>query len=304
MRIPAIAALLVSLLALPGCIYVPPVWDIGDTINDVDWIKPGVTTKAQVVERLGEPDSSGGEAINYTGKSSHGFFAVGLCGRGGGCVGAGGLIEEKLWWVDIKFDKAGVVRSIDTSEPSETSEQPEVRVAVAVDQQLLAKAEQGDVEAQFQLSVQVEPPIEGLLCLSANGGHAPAQYYTGGSYENGRGRFPKDPVKAYQWYALASSNEHPTAKLAGDDLAKKMSPAQIAEAERLVAEWKPDLASCGELLVPATATDVAREDTGVQPACGAVGGYEAYMKRTGKVCRVAPIIHVIWGLDDQVYPQE
>jgi len=29
-----------------------------------------------------------------------------------------------------------------------------------------------------------------------------------------------------------------------DDLAKKMTPDQIAEAERLVKEWKPDPASC------------------------------------------------------------
>ena len=280
MRIPAIAALLVSLLALPGCIYIPPVWDIGDAINDVDWIEPGVTTKAQVVERLGEPLRDFGDSIHYAGKSSDGYLAVGYYR-----LIYEGLLGQQTWWVMVEFDEAGVVRHLNTSEPEDERTVDQVS-AEAREAELLANAEQGDVEAQFQLAVQVEPPIEGLLCLSANGGHAPAQYYTGGSYENGRGRFPKDPVKAYQWYALASGNEHPTARLAGDDLAKTMTPAQIAEAERLVAEWKPDLASCGELPVPATDTDVAREDTGVQPSCGAVGGYEAYMKKTGKVCQL------------------
>ena len=50
-----------------------------------------------------------------------------------------------------------------------------------------------------------------------------------------------------------------------------MTLVEIAEAERLVAEWKPDPASCGELPVSATDEDVAREDNGAQPLCSAVG---------------------------------
>ena len=63
-----------------------------------------------------------------------------------------------------------------------------------------------------------------------------------------------------------------------------MTPAEIAEAERLVAEWKPDPASCAELPVSATDEDVAREENGAQPLCSAVGGYDTYIKKTGKVC--------------------
>ncbi len=282
MRIPAIAALLVSLWALPGCIYIPPVWDIGDAINKVEWIKTNETTKAQVVKRLGEPDSDFGNSIRYTGKRSYGIIAAGSYGSG-----AAMLIGERSWYVSIYFDKAGVVRSIDTSE---TSEQPEVRVAVAADQQLLAKAEQGDVEAQFRVY-----QLGGghyWLCRAANQDHPKAQARLGRPYFVGDGRaaltrkVEPDDVQAYKWFSLAASNGDQDAARAKGDLAKKMTPAQVAEAERLVAEWKPDLASCGELPAPAADKDVARDDTGVRPSCGAVGGYEAYMKKTGKVCRL------------------
>ncbi len=111
MKILAIAALLVSLLVLPGCIYVPPVWDIGDAINNVDWIKPGVTTKEQVVKRLGEPDGIAGDLIFYQGNWSDGYIFWGsVC-----CVAGAGLIEEESWSIDIEFDAAGVVRKLTKS---------------------------------------------------------------------------------------------------------------------------------------------------------------------------------------------
>ena len=42
--------------SVSGCIYVPPVWDIGDAINEVDQIKERTTTKEEVLNLLGEPD--------------------------------------------------------------------------------------------------------------------------------------------------------------------------------------------------------------------------------------------------------
>ena len=121
MKIPAIATLLVSLLVLLGCIYIPPVWDINDAINNIDWIKPGVTTKEQVVKRLGEPyiiywgegsdgDIVYGERIIYRGKSSDGFIGWGMGG-----TGRAGLIEEEAWSIDIEFDAAGVVQKLTKS---------------------------------------------------------------------------------------------------------------------------------------------------------------------------------------------
>jgi hypothetical protein len=40
--------LVVTLVAGPsvsGCIHMPPVWDVGDAIKEVDQIKEGTTTK-------------------------------------------------------------------------------------------------------------------------------------------------------------------------------------------------------------------------------------------------------------------
>ncbi len=42
--------------SVSGCINVPPVWDIGDAINEVGQIKERTTTKEEVLNLLGEPD--------------------------------------------------------------------------------------------------------------------------------------------------------------------------------------------------------------------------------------------------------
>ena len=50
---------------------------------------------------------------------------------------------------------------------------------------------------------------------------------------------PKNFVQAYKWYSLAATNgDKPAAELR-DALAKQMTPAQIAEAQKLAREWKP-----------------------------------------------------------------
>jgi TPR repeat protein len=49
---------------------------------------------------------------------------------------------------------------------------------------------------------------------------------------------PKDLVQAYMWFTLAA----PQYKEAGKSveiIAKQMTPAQVAEAQKLVIEWKP-----------------------------------------------------------------
>jgi TPR repeat protein len=60
-------------------------------------------------------------------------------------------------------------------------------------------------------------------------------------YEKGWG-VPKDDVLAYMWYNLAAAKEggaFSTAAFHRDTLAEQMTPAQIAEAQRLTREWKP-----------------------------------------------------------------
>ncbi len=81
------------------------------------------------------------------------------------------------------------------------------------------------------------------LRLAAEQGHARAQYNLGFSYENGGG-VPQDFVQAHMWFSLAASRFPPgedrdRATQGRDTLAFFMTPAQIAEAQKLALEWKP-----------------------------------------------------------------
>ena len=78
--------------------------------------------------------------------------------------------------------------------------------------------------------------------LAADQGVADAQYNLGLKYANGRG-VPQDYVEAHKWLNLAaaqsdSDNQEELVE-ARDSLAEQMTPAQIAEAQRLAREWKP-----------------------------------------------------------------
>ena len=53
-----------------------------------------------------------------------------------------------------------------------------------------------------------------------------------------------DIRKAYRWYAIATANQAKYAVERRDAAARKLSPEEIAEAERLAHEWKPDPAPC------------------------------------------------------------
>jgi TPR repeat protein len=108
-------------------------------------------------------------------------------------------------------------------------------------------AEQGVPSAQFRL---------GLLYENGNGvprdfakarlwyekaavqGEAKAQFYLGIQSAFGEGG-PLDLVQAYMWYSLAAGNGNAHAPGYRDDLARQMTPAQIAEAQGLAREWKP-----------------------------------------------------------------
>lgn len=79
----------------------------------------------------------------------------------------------------------------------------------------------------------------------AEQGHAEAQYNLGGMYFRGQG-VPRDFVLAHMWFNLsvsrvpASEGETREAtEIIIDLVASKMTPFQIAEAQRLAREWKP-----------------------------------------------------------------
>ena len=74
-------------------------------------------------------------------------------------------------------------------------------------------------------------------------GHAGAQNNLGGLYEFGHG-VKRDYVRAYMWYNIASAHRtgDPQKDVAAeslDEIAGRMTSAQIAEAKKLAREWKP-----------------------------------------------------------------
>ena len=76
---------------------------------------------------------------------------------------------------------------------------------------------------------------------AADQGNAEAQFDLGRMYEKGQG-VPQDYLYAHMWFNLAAAGFSAWDKRAvngRDALAAKMTPAQIAEAQRLAREWKP-----------------------------------------------------------------
>jgi TPR repeat protein len=71
---------------------------------------------------------------------------------------------------------------------------------------------------------------------AAEQGDAGAQKNLGYLYGNGLG-VPKDLIKSYMWYYIASVSGHKGALGKRDFTRKKMTPAQIAEAQKLAQDW-------------------------------------------------------------------
>ncbi len=113
-------------------------------------------------------------------------------------------------------------------------------------------AEQGATEAQNSLGFMYykgrgvpQDYAEAVKWFrkAAGQGHSRAQSNLGLMYIQGIG-VPQDYVQAYMWFNLAALRsppgaEHDIAVKNRDILAAKMTPAQIAEAQRLAREWKP-----------------------------------------------------------------
>ena len=72
----------------------------------------------------------------------------------------------------------------------------------------------------------------------AEQGNAGAQTNLGLMYANGQG-VPKHYVQAHMWLNLAAAQNDVAATKNRDLVVAKMTPAQIAEAQKLAREWKP-----------------------------------------------------------------
>ena len=107
-----------------------------------------------------------------------------------------------------------------------------------------AKAEAGNVDAQYNLGEMyrkgegVEQDFKEVVKWyqkAAGQGNAPAQSNLGVMYYNGKG-VPQDYMTAYVWYNIAAAKGDQDAKNTKSEVAKKMTPAQIAKAGELVKE--------------------------------------------------------------------
>jgi TPR repeat protein len=76
----------------------------------------------------------------------------------------------------------------------------------------------------------------------AEQGDANAQYNLGVFYDNGLG-VPQDKVRAYMWFNLSAAQGREGAAAIRDLIARRMTPAQIAEAQKLAREWKSNTQS-------------------------------------------------------------
>ncbi len=112
-------------------------------------------------------------------------------------------------------------------------------------------AEQGNAKAQFNLGLiyskgrgvpQDYTEAARWYRRAAEQGVAQAQYTLGFMYSKGRA-VPQDYAQAHMWYSLAVSRYPPSkdrdkAVFNRNIITAKMTPAQIAEAQKLAREWK------------------------------------------------------------------
>ena len=89
-----------------------------------------------------------------------------------------------------------------------------------------------------------------LYRLAADQGNAFAQSNLGFRYFIGRG-VPENYVEAYKWLAVAAAKGNADAKNNRDIVRAGMTAAQLAEGQRLAAEWKPNVGAATAAAEPA-----------------------------------------------------
>jgi hypothetical protein len=112
--------------------------------------------------------------------------------------------------------------------------------------ELKARADEGDAEAMYRYGSRLRGLEETWRwhCRAAHKGHAKAQYSLATYYGSGLRPAQKDIIKSYLWRSLSLNGGDPRAASAREQTAQKMTADQIAEAESLLADWKPNPAEC------------------------------------------------------------
>ncbi|MBI3902253.1 MAG: sel1 repeat family protein [Nitrosomonadales bacterium] len=107
-------------------------------------------------------------------------------------------------------------------------------------------ADQGDARAQFNVGV-MHHQGQGVALddkeaitwwtKAAEQGHAEAQDNIGLRYGKGQG-VAMDWVQAYKWFGIAAAGGNQTAQGNMQAAAARMTPDQIQQAQKLIAEWQ------------------------------------------------------------------
>ena len=105
--------------------------------------------------------------------------------------------------------------------------------------------EQDHAEAAYNLAVmcangwgvpQSDDEAFKWYSIAAEGGFTTAQISLGKMYAIGFGA-PQDNVQAHKWYNIAAMLDDYNAEFERDDMARMMSPGDVAKAEELAAKW-------------------------------------------------------------------
>ncbi len=106
-------------------------------------------------------------------------------------------------------------------------------------------AEKGDAKAQYNVGLMYhdgsgvpQDYVEAVEWYrkAAEQGYDDAQLSLGLMYREGIG-VPQDYVQAHKWFNLAAAQGNKTAPNSRNIAEKKMTPAQLAEAQKLAREW-------------------------------------------------------------------
>jgi TPR repeat protein len=108
-------------------------------------------------------------------------------------------------------------------------------------------AEDGDATAQFNLGLlyldghgvpQSSAEAATWFRRAAEQDYAQAQHNLGAMYGTGQG-VKRDYVQAYKWLNICAAKGNTGCVTQRDLIAKKLKPGQVAEAQRLATEFKP-----------------------------------------------------------------
>jgi len=121
--------------------------------------------------------------------------------------------------------------------------------------------------------------------LAAEQGNAGAQHNLGALYYSGKG-VPQNYIAAYMWFSLAAAQGDQDAPRIRNEIAGMMTPAELAEAQKQAAAWRP------KKINAALAETTPRSHSSEKPHSAATSGTAFFISQNGETLTNA---HVVEG---------